>query len=164
MLLISSVSVNTLRHASRGFANSGEKKDPLHRAGNTWSFAWATASAIAGSCLRSSSVNCSGPRLKLIVCLGEGFMQLFALLFRQPLRSEIKGEFIDLAGELERNIVAIFQHRDACARVLADVEGFVLRECDRGRVLHGILGHFLTVHIEHPRPSLAQARTIGLEV
>ena len=55
-------------------------------------------------------------------------------------------------------------HRDAGARVLADVEGFVLRERDRGGVFHGIPGHFLAVHEEHARPSLAQAWTIGLEV
>ena len=50
------------------------------------------------------------------------------------------------------------------ARVLADVEGFVLRERDRGGVFHGIPGHFLAVHGEHARPALGQARAIGLEV
>lgn len=60
----------------------------------------------------------------------------------------------NLAGELERNIVAILQQRDAGARVLADVEGFVLREHDRGGVFHGIPGHFLAVNVEDGRPSL----------
>jgi hypothetical protein len=31
-------------------------------------------------------------------------------------------------------------------------------------VFHGIPGHFLTVHIEHARSPLAQARSIGREV
>ena len=79
-------------------------------------------------------------------------------------RSELEGQLVDLAGELERRVVAVLQHRDAGARVLADVEGFVLRERDRGGVLHGFLVHLLAVHGKHARAPLAQARTIGLEV
>ena len=91
-------------------------------------------------------------------------MHLLLLRSGRLLRLEVEGQLVDLAGELERNIVAVFHHRDAGAGVLADVEGFVLRERDRGGVLHGILGHFLAVHVEHARPSLAQAWPIGLEV
>ena len=86
------------------------------------------------------------------------------LLCRQLLRFEVKGELVDRAGELERNIVAILQQRDAGARVLADVEGFVLRERDWGAMFHGIFGHFLAIHREHALPALAQAWFIGLVV
>ncbi len=55
------------------------------------------------------------PRLRTLLRL-EGF--------------ELEGQLVDLAGELELNIVAIVQHSDAGARVLADVESFVLRERD----------------------------------
>ena len=79
-------------------------------------------------------------------------------------RFELEGQLVDLAGELERRVVAIFHQRDPGARVLADVEGFVLRERDRGGVFHGIPGHFLAVHGQHARASLAQTRTVGLEV
>ena len=65
---------------------------------------------------------------------------------------------------LNGHFVAILQHRDAGARVAADVEGFVLREGDRGAMFHGILGHFLAVHGEHALPALAQAWFIGLVV
>ena len=77
---------------------------------------------------------------------------------------EFEGQLIDLAGELERNVVAVLDHRDAGARVLADVEGFVLRERDRGGVFQGFPGHFLAIHGQHARPTLAQTGTIGLEV
>ena len=89
---------------------------------------------------------------------------LLALHVRVLLRFELEGQLVDLAGELERNIVAILQQRDPGAGVLADVEGFVLRERDRGGVFHGIPGHFLAVHGQHARAALAQARTVGLEV
>src|SRR5579862_6244853 len=80
------------------------------------------------------------------------------------LRFELESELVDLAGELERNVVAIFHQRDTGAGVLTHIEGFVLRERDRNGVLHGILGHFLAVHGQHPSSALAQLRTVGLEV
>jgi hypothetical protein len=86
------------------------------------------------------------------------------LLLRCLLRFEFEGQLVDLAGELERNIVAIFHQRDPGAGVLADVEGFVLREGDRGGVVHGISGNFPAVHGEHTCPSLAQTWTVSLEV
>src|SRR5512136_1237191 len=83
--------------------------------------------------------------------------RLPALLGREGF--QLEGHLVDLAGELERNIVAILHHRDACARVLADVEGLVLRERDRDGVFHGIPGHFLAIHEEEARPPFAQTRT-----
>ena len=52
-----------------------------------------------------------------------------ALRFCLRLRFELEGQLVDLPRERERNIVAILDHRDACARILANVEGFVLRNC-----------------------------------
>src|SRR4030095_12507616 len=46
-------------------------------------------------------------------------------------RFELEGQLVDLAGELERDIVAILHHRDPGTGVLADVERFVLWERDR---------------------------------
>src|SRR5258708_30777581 len=80
------------------------------------------------------------------------------------LRSDVEGQLVDLAGELERRILAILDHRDAGAGVLPDVEGLVLRERDRRAVFNGFSVHFLAVHGEHARPSLAQPWTIRLEV
>ena len=68
---------------------------------------------MAGSGLRSSSVDGSGPKLKFITCFGAGLLQVLAFLGRHLLRSKVESELVDLAGELERNVVAIFQHRDA---------------------------------------------------
>ena len=48
--------------------------------------------------------------------------KLLVLRARVLLRFEFEGQLVDLAGELERNIVAIFQQRNAGAGVLADVE------------------------------------------
>src|SRR5882724_2642185 len=84
----------------------------------------------------------------LIARAGHCLLHLLAFLCRHLGRSEVEGELVDLAGELERDIVAILQQRDAGTRVLADVEGFVLRERDRSSVLHGIPGDLLTVHVE----------------
>jgi hypothetical protein len=89
---------------------------------------------------------------------------LLAIRFRDLLRFEFEGQLVDLAGELERHIVAILDERQRGAGVLADVEGFVFRERDRGGVFHGIPGHFLTVHVQHARAPLAQPCTVGLEV
>src|SRR5512144_2562074 len=89
---------------------------------------------------------------------------LLALLCCLRLRFELEGQLVDLAGELERNIVAILQHRDTGARVLADVEGFVFRERDRGGVFHGIPGRLLAVHGEYTRAPLAEPWSSGLEV
>src|SRR4029434_535079 len=82
--------------------------------------------------------------------------KLLAIRFRVLLRFEVEGQFVDLAGELERNIVAILDERQRGASVLADVEGFVFRERDRGGVFHGIPGHFLTAHVQHARTPPAQ--------
>src|SRR5215467_220598 len=89
---------------------------------------------------------------------------LSALSFRLLLRLELEGQLVDLAGELEWRIVPILDQRHPGARVLADIEAFILRERDRGAVLHGIPGYLLAVHGEHARTTLAQARTIRLEV
>src|SRR5207344_3346196 len=80
------------------------------------------------------------------------------------LRFELERQLVKLAGELERRIVAIFQHRDSGAGVLTDIKGFVLRERDWGTMLDGFPVRFLAVHIQHTRPALPQARTIRLEV
>jgi hypothetical protein len=40
---------------------------------------------------------------------------------------ELEGQLVDLAGELERNLVAVLDERQRGAGVLADVEDFVLR-------------------------------------
>jgi hypothetical protein len=40
---------------------------------------------------------------------------------------EVEGQLVDLAGELEGHIVAVFDERQRGARVLADIEAFVLR-------------------------------------
>src|SRR6266481_1374066 len=80
------------------------------------------------------------------------------------LRFELERQLVDLTGELERRIVAILQHRDPGAGVLADVEGLVLRERDRRAVLNGFPGHFLAVHGEHACAALAETRPIRLEV
>src|SRR6185295_15912365 len=90
--------------------------------------------------------------------------KLLGLRYHVPLRFEVEGQLVDLARELEGHIVAIFDERQRGACVLADIEAFILRERDGGGVLHGILGHLLTVHGEHVGASLAQARTVRLKV
>src|SRR6476660_9113068 len=53
------------------------------------------------------------------------------------LRFELEGQLVDLAGEPEWRIVAMFHQRDPGAGVLANVECFILRESDRDGVLDG---------------------------
>ena len=74
------------------------------------------------------------PVRSIITCPGKGLVQLLLLLCRKLLRSEVEGELVDRAGELERRIVAILHQREAGAGVTADVEGLVLGERDRGAV------------------------------
>src|SRR5262249_62038780 len=75
-----------------------------------------------------------------------------------------EGQPVDLAGELERNVVAILDQRDPGARILADVESFVLRERDRGGVLHRIPSCLFTVHRQHAGTTFAQTRFVWLEI
>src|SRR5262245_6909844 len=89
---------------------------------------------------------------------------LLLLSYRFLLRFEFEGQLINLASELEWNVIAVLQQCDPSARVLADVEVFVLRERDRGGVLQGILRYLLAIHRQHTRATLAQTRTVGLEV
>ena len=55
---------------------------------------------------------------------------------RSPPRIKFVGQIVDLAGELERHVVAVLQKRQRRARVLSDIERLVLREGDRCGVLH----------------------------
>src|SRR5829696_2932751 len=80
------------------------------------------------------------------------------------LRFELERQLVDLAGEPERRVVAILQHRDPGAGVHADVEGLVLRERDRRTVFDGFPVHFLAIHREYACAALAQSGPIGLEV
>src|SRR4029450_4275181 len=79
-------------------------------------------------------------------------------------RFELEGQLVDLAGELERDIVAILHHRDPGTGVLADVERFVLWERDRDSVFQGLFGYFLSVHGQDARAALAPTCTVGVEV
>jgi hypothetical protein len=90
--------------------------------------------------------------------------KLLALSFRLLLRFEFECQLVDLAGELEWRIVAIFQQRDPGTGVLADVERFILWKRDGCGVVHGIPDHFLAIYGQHTCSSFAQAWTIGLEV
>src|SRR5262245_19375502 len=80
------------------------------------------------------------------------------------LRLEFERQPVYLAGELEGGVIAILQQRDAGARVLADIEGFVLRERDWGGVFQRIPGHFPAVHEQHAGAALAQSWAVGLEI
>src|SRR5687768_16782495 len=60
--------------------------------------------------------------------------------------SELERQLVDLARELERRIVAILEHRDTGAGVLADVEGLVLRERDRRAVFNVFSVYFLAAN------------------
>src|SRR5258707_618415 len=80
------------------------------------------------------------------------------------LRFELERQLVYLTGKLERRIVAILDHRDARAAVLADIESFIFRESDRRAVFDGLPVRILAVYGEHARAALAEARTIRLEV
>src|SRR5262249_52153425 len=79
-------------------------------------------------------------------------------------RSELEGELVDRAGEFERRVIAIFDERDAGAGVLADVEGFILRECNGGAILHRVGGDLLAVHGENARAAAAYGVTVQLVI
>src|SRR6476646_6264955 len=85
-------------------------------------------------------------------CLGLGrVLQLW---------SDFERQLVDLAGELERRIVAILDHRHPGAGVLADVKCFVLRKRDRRAVFDGFPVYFLAVHRAYACAALAGAPTI----
>src|SRR5215468_11990703 len=130
---------------------------------------WATS---AGSIISTSPVAASRTAARpsnvfipiaLLLEVGNS-RRLLAIRFRGRRRFECEGQLVDLPGERERHLVAILHHHDPSARVLADVKGFVLWECDRGGVLHGMPGLFLAVHVQHACTPLAQTCTVGLEV
>src|SRR5262245_32001260 len=58
----------------------------------------------------------------------------------------------------------MLQQYDWRARVLADVEGFIFRECNRGGVLQRIRRHLFAVHGQYARATLAQTGSVGLEI
>src|SRR4029450_3343339 len=80
--------------------------------------------------------------LFLIVATRSGIDENSLPLHGLLLRFEFEGQLVDLTCELKWRNVAVFQHRDTSARVLADVEHFVFRERNPDNVFHGILGHF----------------------
>src|SRR5262249_54688884 len=87
-----------------------------------------------------------------------------ALTYRCLLRFELEGQFIDLAGELERRIVAILNQRNPGSSVLADVEALILRECDRDGVLQCIFRHLLAIYQQYAGATFAQTRTVGFDI
>src|SRR5262249_34579525 len=84
--------------------------------------------------------------------------------FRVLLRFELESQLVDLACELEGDIVTILEQADPGAGVLTDVERFAFRERNRGGVLQRIPSHLLAVYRQYTGASLAQPRTIGPEV
>ena len=80
------------------------------------------------------------------------------------LRPEGEGQPVDLAGELERAVVVVFDEGNGRARVHAHVEGLVLREHDRRGVLQGFGGDDVAIHDERAGAALAEAGAVGLEV
>src|SRR4029077_1355791 len=79
-------------------------------------------------------------------------------------RTQVEPQLVDLTGELERTIVAILDHRDTGARVRANVEVLILRELDRGRVFHRLLGCRLPVHEQLTRTTFTEAGAGVLEL
>ena len=92
---------NHQRQSGRGLADRGERQHLLHRI----------------------------PHLMADQSIENGRMRL-RLRIRFRLWLQFERQFVDLARELERGIVAILQERDAGAGVLADIEGLILRERD----------------------------------
>src|SRR6185312_3249045 len=84
--------------------------------------------------------------------------------WRRGLRPKLESELVDLAGELERRIIAMFQQGDAGSRVLADVESFVFRESDGGAMLQRIPGDLFPIHGEHTRTAVAYIVTVQLVI
>src|SRR4029078_9438428 len=80
------------------------------------------------------------------------------------LRFEPERQLVELAGELERRFIAIFQQRNSGARVQPHVESLIFRKRNRGSVLKRIPRHLLAVDGQHSCAALAQARTVDLEV
>src|SRR3954454_5790717 len=83
------------------------------------------------------------------------------LTARHLRRAKLVGQLVDLAGEAERQLVAVV-HRGA--GVTADVKGFVDRHQERNRGRHRLLGDLLAIDREHTGAALAGAGSIVLEV
>lgn len=58
--------------------------------------------------------------------------------------TEVDDDFLDLAGELERNVVVLAHRR---ASVLADVEGFIQRETNGHGATDATFGNLLAIHV-----------------
>lgn len=79
-------------------------------------------------------------------------------------RTEGVGQLNDLARELERAVIVVFDECDRRARIHADVEGFVLRKRHGYGVVHRFGRDLLSIDFESASAAFAEARTVVLEL
>src|SRR5262249_22336156 len=99
--------------------------------------------------------------VSLVACLATGMLDDPLLVARYLRRSKLERQLVDLAGELERQLVAVIHAR---AGINADVEGLVDRHQERNRVRDRLAGNLLAVYRQHAGAALAKAGAIILEI
>src|SRR5450631_2113646 len=96
--------------------------------------------------------------LPLVFCPGDRFCRFFLIRGKQLRRTELDGQFVDLAVECERHLVVLFVHRRA--GVDADVEGLVSHLQERDRICLFSGGDDLAVHRQHAGAALRDAGAV----
>src|SRR4051794_15973022 len=111
----------------------------------------------SASVLQRSQINW----IRLISRSFERVPHQLLLTARHLRRAKLVGQLVDLAGEAERQLVAVV-HRGA--GITADVKGLVDRHQEGNRVRHRLLGDLLAVNREYTGAALAGAGSIVFEV
>src|SRR5262245_4474310 len=75
--------------------------------------------------------------------------EAFDILWRQLRSVDRQRELLQLAGELERDLVILVVHR--CAGVGTDVEVLIPLHDEWDSELHGLPRHFFAIDLEHAR-------------
>src|SRR5206468_12450 len=98
---------------------------------------------------------------RLIRGFGDRICCGLLLLRRHLRRPELKGQFVDCAGELKRKGVAVVDSRPGVA---SDVERLVDGHKDGNRVRDLLFGQFLAIDREHTSATLARAGAVIFEI
>src|SRR5690349_12202916 len=102
-----------------------------------------------------------GGGVGLVAGFGASVLDDPPLVARNLRRSELERQLVDLAGELERQLVAVVH---AGAGINADVEGLVDRHDERDRVRDRLAGNLLAVNGQHAAAALAIAGPVIFEI
>src|SRR2546430_5272643 len=110
----------------------------------------------AGFYLRASLDARRSTNIGLVARFGAGVLDDPLLVARELRRSKLEGQLVDLAGELERKLVAVIH---SGAGIDADVERLVDCHQERNRVRDRLAGNVLSIPRQDAAAALARTRS-----